>query len=43
MAALTLFGNQAVFRILAPGSIDFRAEDVLRVRRGSRSIEARAS
>jgi hypothetical protein len=40
MAVLTLFEGQAVFRVLAPGSDSFCAGDVLRVRIGSRTVEA---
>jgi hypothetical protein len=40
---LTTFEGQAVFRVLAPGSVVFRARDVLRVRNGSRTVEAHTS
>ena len=40
-AALTTFEGQAVYKIFSPGSGAFRAADVLRFAKGSRSMKAR--
>jgi hypothetical protein len=40
-AVLTTFEGQAVFKILPPGSAEFRAGDVLRFAYGSRTTRAR--
>lgn len=39
VAALTTFEGQAVFRVLAPGTPDFRAGHLFRFRRRSRTVE----
>lgn len=43
VAALTTFEGQAVFRVLAPGTPDFRNGELFRLRIGSRTIEERGS
>lgn len=42
-AILTTFEGQAVFRVLPPGTADFRSGDLFRLRTGSRTIEERQS
>lgn len=42
-AMLTTFEGQAVFRVLPPGTADLPANDIFRLRVGSRTVEERRS
>ena len=42
-AILTPFEGQAVFRVLPPGTADLPANDIFRLRVGSRTVEERRS